>query len=285
VGSSNEYLSINGKRKKKANKNHQRNHSNHNCNPMHKTNGRDSPSIKSVHSNHLLLNGNENDSLSSNEAQVQETNLDDLLNEIEMKNFTEEETLKNTNNEDPSMSKTFSSKMNNFFRQKNETKKKISFRINKMLNKSKNKTNINENQEENLDRMPSDAENDAETDYYITKSSKNYTKISKKTPNSSISSQKLKNISRQLTNGHKDFSGADNVSIMSIDENAETHYNGLAEKSDDNFSSIYDENKNKSSNKVILTNNGTKFLPKSNTNIDKTNPDLMAHFNKNGLNN
>ena len=141
VGSSNEYLSINGKRKKKANKSHQRNHSNHNCNPMHKTNGRDSPSIKSVHSNHLLLNGNENDSLSSNEGQVQETNLDDLLNDIEMKNFTEEdETLKNTNNEDPSMNKTFSSRVNNFFKQKNETKKKISFRINKMLNKSKNKT-------------------------------------------------------------------------------------------------------------------------------------------------
>ena len=291
VGSSNEYLSINGKRKKKANKSHQRNHSNHNCNPMHKTNGRDSPSIKSVHSNHLLLNGNENDSLSSNEGQVQETNLDDLLNDIEMKNFTEEdETLKNTNNEDLSMNKTFSSRVNNFFKQKNDAKKKISFRINKMLNKSKNKTNANENQEENPDRTPSDAENDAETDYYITKSSKNYTKISKKTPNNSISSQKLKNISRQLANGHKDFSGADNVSIISIDENAETHYNGLAEKSDDNFSSIYDENKSKSSNKVvskeILANNGTKFLHKSNTNIDhKTNPDLMAHFNKNGLNN
>ena len=286
LGSSNEDLNTNGKKRKKSNKkyleaNNQRNHSHHNCNPMHKkTSGRDSPSIKSVHSNHLLLNGNENDSMSSNEGQIQETNLDDLLiNEIEIKKFTEEEkneTSKNTNNDLNSnyTNKNFTTKFNNFFNQKSDaTKKKISFSINKMLKKTKNKTSTNGNHEENGNAALSDAENDAETEFYITKSSKNYTKISKKTPNNSISSQKLKNISRQLTNGQKDFLGADNASIISIDENAESHYNGLADRSDDNFSNIFDEKKVKNDNKKVpnefSTKNGSTFLSKSNTNNDK----------------
>lgn len=292
LDSSNETLNANGKKRKKSNKKYQEanHHSNHNCNPLHKrTNGRDSPSIKSVHSNHLLLNGNENDSLSSNEGQMQETNLDDLLiSEIDMKNFTEEEkdeTLKN-NNSDLHKNLKFTTKFNNFFNNKNDaTKKKISFSINKILKKNKNKTNSDQN--ENGNTVTSDLENDAETEFYSSKSSKNYTKINKKTPNNSISSQKLKRISRQLTNGQKDFQGADNLSIISIDENAEIHYNAFADKSDDNFSNIYDEDKNKFTSKEVSiehsTKNGTTFINKSNANTNKNNSDLV-HFNKNGLN-
>lgn len=292
LDSSNETLNANGKKQKKSNKKYQEanHHSNHNCNPLHKrTNGRDSPSIKSVHSNHLLLNGNENDSLSSNEGQMQETNLDDLLiSEIDMKNFTEEEkdeTLKN-NNSDLNKNLKFTTKFNNFFNNKNDaTKKKISFSINKILKKNKNKTNSDQN--ENGNTVTSDLENDAETEFYSSKSSKNYTKINKKTPNNSISSQKLKRISRQLTNGQKDFQGADNLSIISIDENAEIHYNAFADKSDDNFSNIYDEDKNKFTSKEVSiehsTKNGTTFINKSNANTNKNNSDLV-HFNKNGLN-
>ncbi len=296
LDSSNETLNANGKKRRKSNKKYQEpnHHSNHNCNPLHKrTNGRDSPSIKSVHSNHLLLNGNENDSLSSNENQMQETNLDDLLiNEIDMKNFTEEEkdeVLKNTNGDlNKNQNQKFTTKFSNFFNNKNDaTKKKISFSINKILKKSKNKANTNCDQKENGNTVTSDLENDAETEFYSSKSSKNYTKINKKAPNNGISSQKLKRISRQLTNGQKDFQGADNLSIISIDENAESHYNAFADKSDDNFSNTYDESKNKFLSKEVSiehsTKNGTTFINKSNANKDKNNSDLV-HFNKNGLN-
>ena len=207
-----------------------------------------------------------------------------------MKNFTEEEkdeTLKNPNS-DLNQNQKFTTKLNNFFNNKNDaTKKKISFSINKILKQSKNKTNANGDQKENGNTVTSDLENDAETEFYSSKSSKNYTKINKKAPNNSISSQKLKRISRQLTNGQKDFQGADNLSIISIDENAESHYNAFADKSDDNFSNIYDENKNKFISKEVSiehsTKNGTTFQNKSNANIDKNNSDLV-HFNKNGLN-
>ena len=224
------------------------------------TNDRDSPGLLSKNSMNLLLNGNENDSASSNEDQTNSNEFKETIySEEEEIGINQTQKTNETKPKSSSLGTRFNKliKLNSPFKSKSNgnkdtSKKKISFNFKKILNSDDtSQPDSTILRDINSNNITNDAENDAETEFYISKS------VNNKKPSST-----------KEINGDLDYLDGDDISVNDI---TDTHYHKIEKSSARIFNEASDVTK---SLKSVKAGNGS-LNQKSSSKRTKSNADSI----------